>query len=607
MRPERGMGLQGLPRVIARGAKLVWEASPREVVICLVLQVICGIGLGAQLLLGRELIQTVVDNRPGDDLSDVVPTLAALAGITAVVACATTFLLERQRVLTALVERYTMDRVLDVVAAVPLSSFESGGFHDRLRRAVQNASERAWQVSQAIVAMFTALVTVVPLGIVLLGIEPLLVPAIVAAYLPLHFATLRNSQSYYDFEYGMTTPDRERSYLGTVLMGPAAVKEVRLFESAPWIRSRYDRLYDRRIDELRKLINLRVRRSLIATAWSTAITVGGLALLVHWALSGRITTADAGVAAIAIQLAGSRIRTLGSTAGSLHECSLFLSDVVAFVDLPSETQAARADALPAPTSFQTLTVDRLSFTYPGTEAEVLHEVSMTIGRDEVVALVGANGSGKTTLAKILCGLYPPTSGRVLWDATDLAEVDPVSLRRNVAAAFQDFVRYELSGRHNIGLGDTSRIEDDDAIRAAAAAVRADEPLSRLPAGYDTRLSRAYDDGADLSIGEWQRVALARAFLRDAPLLVLDEPTASLDPHSERELFDSVREVQRGRALLLISHRFSSVRAADRIYVLDRGVVIESGSHDELMAADGRYAEMFTLQAAAYGETQAGRR
>jgi ATP-binding cassette subfamily B protein len=600
------MGLQGLPRVIARGAKLVWDSSPREVVICLVLQVICGVGLGAQLLLGRELIQTVVDNRPGEDLSDVIPTLVALAGITAIVASATTFLLERQRVLSALVERHAMDRVLDVVAAVPLSSFESGGFHDRLRRAVENASERAWQVSLAIVALFSALVTIIPLGIVLGGIEPLLLPAIIGAYLPLHFATVRNGQSYYDFEYAMTTPDRERSYLGTVLMGPAAVKEVRLFDSAPWIRERYNGLYDRRIDELRKLVNLRVRRSLIANAWSTIITIGGLALLVHWALSGRISTADAGVAAIAIQLAGSRIRTLGSTAGSLHECSLFLNDVVAFVDLPTETATVSAGTRSAPASFKTLTVDRLSFTYPGTEAEVLHEVAMTIDKDEVVALVGANGSGKTTLAKILCGLYPPTAGRVLWDDVDLADCDPASVRRHVAAAFQDFVKYELSGRHNIGLGDPTRIDDDAAIRAAAASVRADEPLSRLAAGYDTRLSRAYDDGADLSIGEWQRVALARAFFRNAPLLVLDEPTASLDPHSERELFDSVRDVRRGRALLLISHRFASVRSADRIYVLDRGAVIESGSHDELMAADGRYAEMFTLQAAAYGERQASR-
>lgn len=595
-----------MPRLVARASRLVWDASPREVTIVLALQIACGLGLVAQLLLGRSLIKSVVDRNPGSTLWDVAPTLAVLAAVTISVASATTFMTERQRVLTSLVERHTVDRVLDVVAAVPLSAFESGGFHDRLVRAVTNAAARALQVAAAIVGVFSAAAMVLPLAIVLGGIEPLLLPAIIIAYLPLHFATVRNNQSFYDFSYAQTTPDRERRYLGGLLMGSAAVKEVRLFDSARWIRDRYNGLYDRRIQELAKLVNLRTRRSLAANAWSTVIIVTGIGLLVHWAMSGRISTADAGIAAIAIYLAGSRIRTAGAAVGSLQECSLFLNDVIGFIDLPTEAETVAANAPAAPDGFQTLTVDRLSFTYPGTDVEVLTDLSLSIGKEEVVALVGANGSGKTTLGKVLLGLYPPTSGRVLWDDTDVSAVDPASLRRNVAAAFQDFIRYELSGRHNIGLGDVDRMDDDDAIAAAARAVGADSPLSRLPAGYDTRLSRAYDDGADLSLGEWQRVALARAFLRDAPLLVLDEPTASLDPHSERELFASMRELRRGRAVLLISHRFSSVRSADRIYVLDSGRVVESGRHEELMAADGLYAEMFTLQAEAYGEPMGSR-
>jgi ATP-binding cassette subfamily B protein len=594
-----------MPRLVARASRLVWDASPREVTIVLALQIACGLGLAAQLLLGRSLIKSVVDRNPGSTLWDVAPALAVLAAVTISVASAATFMTERQRVLTSLVERHTVDRVLDVVAAVPLSAFESGGFHDRLVRAVTNAAARALQVAAAIVGVFSAAAMVLPLAIVLGGIEPLLLPAIIIAYLPLHFATVRNNQSFYDFSYAQTTPDRERRYLGGLLMGSAAVKEVRLFDSARWIRDRYDGLYDRRIQELAKLVNLRTRRSLAANAWSTVIIVTGIGLLVHWAMSGRISTADAGIAAIAIYLAGSRIRTAGAAVGSLQECSLFLNDVIGFIDLPTEAETVAANAPAAPDGFQTLTVDRLNFTYPGTDVEVLTDLSLTIGKEEVVALVGANGSGKTTLGKVLLGLYPPTSGRVLWDDTDVSAVDPASLRRNVAAAFQDFIRYELSGRHNIGLGDVDRM-DDDAIAAAARAVGADSPLSRLPAGYDTRLSRAYDDGADLSLGEWQRVALARAFLRDAPLLVLDEPTASLDPHSERELFASMRELRRGRAVLLISHRFASVRSADRIYVLDSGRVVESGRHEELMAADGLYAEMFTLQAEAYGEPMGSR-
>jgi ATP-binding cassette subfamily B protein len=397
----------------------------------------------------------------------------------------------------------------------------------------------------------------------------------------------------------MTTADRERAYLGAVLTGASAAKELRLFGSTGWLRRRYDSLYDQRIEELRRLTRRRTERSLLATAWSTLITMGGVVVLVHWSLSGRLTPASAGIAALAVQQIGTRMRSLGSNAGSLHECALFLDDVISFLAVPPESDRHAAPLAAVPDRISAIRVEAVSFTYPGTTTPVLHDVSIEIGGDEIVALVGANGSGKTTLAKLLCGLYEPDAGRVLWDDTDLADCAPAQVRRKVAAAFQDFVRYELSAAHNIGLGETSRIDDPEAIRHAARSAGADALLSGLPSGYDTRLSRAYQDGVDLSIGEWQRVAVARAFLRDAPFLVLDEPTAALDPHAERELFDAMRSLQRGRAVLLISHRFSSVRSADRIYVLDHGRVIESGSHADLMAQGGRYAELFSLQAGAY--------
>jgi ATP-binding cassette, subfamily B, bacterial len=244
-----------------------------------------------------------------------------------------------------------------------------------------------------------------------------------------------------------------------------------------------------------------------------------------------------------------------------------------------------------------LELDGISKRFGGIHA--LKDMSLSVERGEVRGLVGENGSGKTTLAKVIAGLYRPQQGRVTWDGVDATDFDADDLRRSVAVIFQDFERYLLPARENVGLGRHERIEHEPEIVAASERADADRFLSRLPEGYDTMLGREFAGGYDLSIGQWQRVALARAFFRDAPLVILDEPTAALDARAESRLFERMRELLEGRAAVLVSHRFSSVRSADRIYVLERGEVVEHGSHDELMELGGRYAELFALQAAAY--------
>ena len=241
----------------------------------------------------------------------------------------------------------------------------------------------------------------------------------------------------------------------------------------------------------------------------------------------------------------------------------------------------------------------MTFRYPGSDRDALRDVSISVRAGEVVALVGENDSGKTTLAKLLAQMFEPTSGRVLWNDTDSRALDPATIRAQLGVIFQDYVRYQLSARDNIGFGRTEALHDQERIIAAAKRVGAHDHLEQLPEGYDTILGKEFSGGYDLSGGQWQRVALARAFFRDAELLVLDEPTAALDARSEHEVFEHVTELARGRSLLLISHRFSTVRSADRIYVLKAGRVIEEGSHDELMTLGDRYAELFNLQANPY--------
>jgi ATP-binding cassette subfamily B protein len=286
------------------------------------------------------------------------------------------------------------------------------------------------------------------------------------------------------------------------------------------------------------------------------------------------------------------------SATSLYEATLFIRDYSSFLEL--EPESAQTDGgRPAPRGFRRLVAENVSFTYPESNRPAVDGVSVEIGAGEVIALVGENGSGKTTLAKMLAGLYRPESGRIRWDDVDLAEVDADELRDSIAVIFQDFERYLLPARENVGLGRNERIDDLAAIRAAARRADADSFLGDLPEAYDTMLGREFSGGFDLSIGQWQRVALARAFFRDAPFVILDEPTAALDARAESQLFDRMHELLEGRSVVLISHRFSSVRSADRIYVMHDGRVVEHGAHDELMAADGLYAELFTLQARAY--------
>jgi ATP-binding cassette subfamily B protein len=590
--------LRDLPSLISLSLRMVWTAARREFIITSAVQILISIGYAVQVLISKALVEHLLAGR-NHGYGPAVAPITELAVVIGVVAILGVALSEVQWTMMELVSRFAMRRVIDVSTAVDLSAFELPQFHDRQQRAYLNASSRPLQMTNGLLGLLGSGMAVTGVGIALLSIQPLFVLLVGVGIVPLWFVTVRASRAMYEYNVEQTERDRRRFYLQMLLTNKESAKEVRAYDNERFLTGRFDALYAERISALRAMVGQRIRRGMLGAAMNGILTGAALGLIVVLLAGHELTLPEAGAAAAAIVLLTGQLQSLTKSVGSLYESSLFIRDFTTFVDLlPFVRSSQGQDAVPAP--FKRLRARGVSFRYPSREVPSLDRVSIDISAGQIVALVGANGSGKTTLAKVLAGLYPATEGVVEWDGIDLASFAPSSLREHVAILFQDFVRYHLSAFENIAFGNHHLADDQGAVYAAAMHAGAHDLLSALPSGYETLLGPEYYGGSDLSGGQWQRVALARAFLRDAELIIMDEPTASLDPRSEADLYANVRELFHGRSVLLISHRLASVRLADYIYVLDAGRIVEEGTHDDLMRQEGQYAQMFRLQAAAYG-------
>lgn len=593
-----------LTRLVRYSVALVWEAARAAFVVLTSLQL-----LNAALLAGQVFaVQAVLDgilNLTENGAGPVVVPVVALALLTAATAVTGSVQGSLSRYVGEAVARTMWQRVLDVSTSVGLRQFEDPSFFDRLERVRSSALTRPFQVTNGVIATVGAVAAGAGLAVTLASFNPILLPLILISGVPLLFTSRRESRLEFRFNVDQTPRIRLRTYLTILLTGRDEAKEVRAFGLTRNLRARYDALYTTYLQDLAKHLRRRAGLSLIGQL-TAAVVLGATLLALVWLIaSGGLSVAQAGAALVAVRLLASQVQALSGGVQTIFESGLFIDDLQEFLAL--SPRRADGETRGQAIDFSEIRAEHVRFSYPGRQEPALDDVSIRIGRGEVVAIVGENGSGKTTLSKLIAGLYDPDDGLVSWDGTPVADLPAGAVRASTAVIFQDFVRYGLDARSNITLGRPDDEPDEASVEAAARAAGAHAALSSLPQGYDTPLTRWFDGGHDLSGGQWQRVAIARAFYRNAQLVVLDEPSAALDPRAEFDLFSSLRRTLEGRSALVISHRFSTVRNADRIYVMDQGRVVESGSHGELMNRDGLYADLFRLQAAAYlsdGRTEA---
>jgi ATP-binding cassette, subfamily B, bacterial len=578
--------------------RIVWRSGPPVICGVLACRLIAALIPVAMLAVSKKILDGVQAHYAGHALKPdfwwLVGAEFALAALGGIAGRTIGFF---DSLLADRFSRHVSLLVMEHASQLDLASYEDPAFHDKLERARVQATDRIAMV-QAIGSVGQQLLAAISLALGILWFSPWILVVLVAAVLPAflgesHFAFLGYSQNM------RQTPVRRRlDYLRVLGASKESAKELRLFGLSGFLLGQYEQLSNGIYDENVGLARRRLWAGMALSLLSTAGYYGAYAYVIYRTVTGDMTWGTLQFLAGAIAGTSANIQNVFSTFSSIADQALFLTDLVEFLQVSPKIRS-KPNALPAPRPIRDgFVFEKVTFAYPGHSRNVLENLDFRLEPGERIALIGENGQGKTTIVKLLTRLYDPTGGRILLDGVDLREYNMEDLENQVSVIFQDFMRYEMTARENIAVG---RIElaQNGGIHQAAHKSMADQVIERLPKRYDQQLGLRFDGGVDLSGGEWQKIALARAYYRDAQLVILDEPTASLDARSEYEVFQRFAELTAGKMALLISHRFSTVRMADRIVVLEAGKIAEQGSHRELMAVAGRYAAMFELQASSY--------
>jgi ATP-binding cassette subfamily B protein len=579
---------------------MVWNTSPALTTATIVLRLISSIIPVAQLWVGKLIIDQVVRAIQGR-LADPHQIWVYLAYEIALAVLSD--LLSRAVNLSdsLLGDKFTNHvslRLMEHANRLDLVSFEDPVFYDKLERARRQTTARLGMLG-IIAGMGQQLITLLTLLAAVVSFSPWFLLLLVGAVIPAFLGETRFAMLAYSMLYRHTPERRELDYLRLLGASNQSAKEVKIFGLGPHLAERARKLFDRFYEENKALAIQRAVTGSLLNLLPTAGYYGAYVLILIRTMAGAMTVGSLTFVAGAFARSRSLIETLFSSLNNIAEQALYIKDLFDFFETQPSIVSV-PNALPAPRPIRSGFEFRdVSFAYPGSDRQVLQRVSFHFDAGERIALIGENGAGKTTLVKLLARLYEPTGGAILLDGIDLREYDVDSLRGEIGVIFQDYMRYDMLVRENIGFGRIEELGNQPRMESAARKSLADQLIAQFQLGYDQMLGRRFESGVDLSAGQWQKVALGRAYMRDAQVLILDEPTASLDARAEYEVFLRFADLTRGRMAVLISHRFSTVRMADRILVLADGSLVEQGTHQQLVALGGRYAELFELQAAGY--------